>query len=86
LPRRAATVTLRTVTAYRNRSGNSGVTAFELGDDWIAVRFRSGTTYRYTSAITGAQHVAEMKRRAFAGNGLSSYISEQVGDRYAERY
>ncbi len=71
---------------YRNRSGDSGVLAFELGDDWIGVRFRSGKTYRYTAATPGADHVAEMKRRAFAGQGLATYINQVVGDRYAEKY
>lgn len=70
---------------YRNLSGNSGVVAYEVGPDWIAVRFRNGETYRYTHASAGRLHVEEMKKLAHAGAGLSAYISRHVHEAYESR-
>ena len=69
---------------YRNFSGDSGVTAFELHHDGIAVRFVSGPEYLYTVESAGPHHVAEMKRRARDGRGLSTWISQEK-PQYAKR-
>ncbi|UXA71582.1 hypothetical protein M0D46_08485 [Xanthomonas prunicola] len=68
---------------YANRDGCSGVVAYALADDAIAVRFRSGQTYVYTADSAGADVVATMQRLATAGRGLSTYISQRVRDAYA---
>ncbi|MGV7166878.1 hypothetical protein ACCQ23_23045 [Xanthomonas axonopodis pv. phyllanthi] len=68
---------------YGNRNGRSGVVAYALADDAIAVRFRSGETYVYTADSAGAEVVATMQRLATAGRGLSTYISQTVRDAYA---
>ena len=70
---------------YRNLAGNSGVAAYDIGADSITVRFQDGDTYLYTDASAGADNVAEMKRLARAGRGLSSFISRVVRERYAEK-
>jgi len=70
---------------YRNLSGNSGVVSYETGPDWIAVTFRGGTTYLYDESEPGSEAVEKMKRLAAAGRGLSTYISQHVGERYADR-
>lgn len=70
---------------YRNLSGNSGVVAYAIGDDSIAVEFQDGVVYLYTSRSTGAANVREMQRLALAGRGLSSFIARVVRDAYAER-
>lgn len=63
--------------AYANLSGNSGVTWYDLGDDWIEVRFRKGTrTYRYTAQLNGQQTIDDMKAMAQAGRGLSTFIAQ----------
>ena len=49
------------------------------------VRYQDGRAYRYTHASTGAAHVREMKRLAEAGEGLSTYISQHVRERYEEK-
>ncbi len=33
---------------YRNLSGDSGVDAYEIGDDFVKVRFKPGVVYWYT--------------------------------------
>lgn len=68
---------------YRNSGGDSGVSAFEIGSDYILVQF-SGTyrTYRYSYRKAGQNHVESMKRLARSGNGLNSYINRYVKKLY----
>lgn len=70
---------------YRNLSGDSGVIAYRLSRDSIAVEFRGGAIYLYDFAVPGRREVEEMTRLAIAGRGLSTYISRAVGERYAEK-
>ena len=64
---------------YKNLSGDSGVHAYELGPDFIAIRFvgSSSTTYWYTFARPGAAHVIRMKELAQEGRGLAEYIAKR---------
>lgn len=71
--------------AYANLSGESGVIAYRVGADWIAVTFEGGHEYLYNYARTGREHVERMIELARAGRGLSTYISRVVQDRYAAR-
>ena len=61
---------------YKNLSGDSGVVAYEVGADFIAVKFRSGVPYRYTYKGVGRDNVDEMKELAQAGRGLSTFINQ----------
>jgi hypothetical protein len=63
------------VKPYKNLNGNSGVTAYEIGEDFIAVQFGTSVTYWYSFDSPGAAHVIEMKRLAKAGRGLAEYIA-----------
>lgn len=71
---------------YANRSGHSGVVAYELGADAITVKFTGGDRYLYTEDSAGAIHIARMRELAESGRGLSTYISQHVGDRYARKW
>jgi hypothetical protein len=71
-----------TLERYLNRSGDSGVTDYELGTDFIRVRFRGGVTYRYGRVSPGQHHVDRMKACAVAGRGLGTYISQNVRNLY----
>jgi hypothetical protein len=75
------------VDLYRNLSGKSGVAAFEITPDSIAVQFRTGTVYWYTERSVGAFHLNELKRLAIRGEGLSTYISKHpdVSGGYARK-
>ena len=60
---------------YKNLNGNSPITAYELGPDFIRVQFPN-RSYLYTDESAGKENVEEMKRRAIEGRGLASFISQ----------
>lgn len=68
---------------YRNSGGDSGVSAFEIGSDYIIVKF-SGTvrTYKYSYRKAGQNQVENMKELAKSGSGLNSYINHYVKNLY----
>ena len=70
---------------YRNLDGDSGVLAYEIGDDMVAVKFRNGEVYEYTRASAGRANLERMKLLARAGRGLSTFISQNVHERYARK-
>ena len=70
---------------YRNTHGNSGVSAFEVGNDFIIVRFAKGGMYLYNYSKTGFYHVNNMIRLARTGNGLNGYINLNVKYSYARK-
>lgn len=70
---------------YGNLSGNSGVTAYEVGDDFIAIEFQDGSVYSYTNTVTGLSNIQIMKRLAASGSGLSTFISKHVKDKFASK-
>jgi hypothetical protein len=61
---------------YRNPSGTSGVREFEIGADFIVLRWSSPKLYAYTYATVGEQNVEEMKRLAVKGSHLNKFINE----------
>jgi len=72
---------------YSNASGDSGISHYEIGDDYIWLRFTgSQKIYEYNNRLTGSKHVEQMKDLAEAGSGLSTYIAQhpEVRDNYKE--
>jgi hypothetical protein len=63
---------------YRDLNGDSGVTAYDYGSDWIHVQFKSGSVYEYTYASAGQINIEQMKRLADSGDGLNSFINKNV--------
>ena len=70
---------------YANLSGNSGVLAYQIGPDSIAVKFQDGKVYFYTHASTGPVHIKAMKQLAAGGSGLCTYIARHVREAYASK-
>lgn len=68
---------------YQNLSGTSGVAAFFITRNAIAVKFVNGDTYLYTGQSAGRDNIRTMKMLARAGKGLSSFISTHVHNKYA---
>lgn len=60
--------------AYRDINGDSGISAYDYGDDWIKVQFKDGKTYGYQVSKIGQAHIIAMKALADEGDGLNSYI------------
>lgn len=69
---------------YKDLSGNSGVIAYEAGEDYIGVEFADGV-YWYTYKHPGKKHVEEMKKRARQGQKLSTYISQHIRENYESK-
>jgi len=68
---------------YRNISGNSNISAYEIGSDYIAVKFQNtARIYRYSYAKAGRANVEHMKQLALAGHGLNSFIRRVVNKLY----
>ena len=59
----------------RYRNGASGVRAYQIGLDYIIVKFNSFKTYKYSYARAGRHKVEKMKALAIRGRGLNSYIN-----------
>jgi hypothetical protein len=70
---------------YKNRSGDSGVVAYDIDAGQIIVEFHGGERYLYTEDSAGAANIAKMQELAEAGQGLASFISQHVHDRYARK-
>ena len=73
------------MTPYKDLSGNSGVTAFEIRETAIVIRFKHGGSYLYDYQIPGRADVEEMKRLAVNGRGLATYINKRVRKRFVRK-
>lgn len=61
---------------YKDIDGDSGVEAYEYGDDYIRIKFKNtGRIYEYTNATAGAATISTMKRLADSGEGLQAFIN-----------
>lgn len=73
------------MSTYKNLSGSSGVSSYEIGDDYIEVTFKGNSVYLYNYYKPGKLHVDKMKTLAQAGSGLNSYIGLYVKKNYAKK-
>ena len=66
---------------YQNNNGNSGISAYEIGNNSITIQFKgAGKVYKYSYGKAGKNHVDNMKALAIAGAGLNSYLKRNVND------
>lgn len=70
---------------YKNLGGDSGISAFDIGETSITIYFKKGGIYVYNYLRPGRAEVEHMKILAINGVGLNSYIQRYVGIRYAQR-
>ena len=70
---------------YTNKGGKSGIESYEIGEDFIKVKFSDGNIYTYDNAVTGEENIKTMKELAESGNGLNSFISKTVRKNYASK-
>ena len=73
--------------AYKDKSGTSGVLAYEVRGDQMYVIFKTEpeAIYVYNDMKPGKRHVEEMKKLAVNGRGLSTYISVNVRGNFANK-
>lgn len=66
---------------YANLNGDSGISAYEIGSDYVSVRFKNtGKVYTYSNNRAGKANVDYMKSLAVNGSGLNSFIMRNVKD------
>lgn len=70
---------------YRDVDGDSGVSGYETGPDFIRVQFEDGGIYLYNYASTGLENIERMKQLARSGDGLNAFIMRVVRRRYARK-
>jgi hypothetical protein len=70
---------------YKNVDGDSGVSAYEIGVDFIRIQFSTGAVYLYTYTSAGQANIEEMKVLAQRGDGLNSFINTTVRKLYARK-
>lgn len=63
---------------YADLDKDSGVSEYEIGEEYICVRFDDGSAYTYTYASAGAANIEKMKELASAGDGLNAFIMTNV--------
>ena len=61
---------------YKNLSGTSGITHYEIDDDYIAIKFIGETIYYYSHSRISRYHIERMKSLAESGKGLATYINQ----------
>ena len=67
---------------YLNIDGDSGVSGYEIGVDFIRVQFSSGSIYLYTYVSAGQDLIEQMKVLAKTGNGLNAFINTHARKSY----
>jgi hypothetical protein len=69
---------------YKNLSGDSGVVAYEIGKTFIKIKFEGESgIYTYDYKRPGKEPVEQMKALAVKGEGLSTFISREVGTNFS---
>jgi hypothetical protein len=62
---------------YKNLSGASGITHYEIDEEYIAIKFTGERgLYYYTNSRISKYHIERMKALAESGKGLATYINQ----------
>ena len=70
---------------YPDKGGDSGVRSTKRSQGQVAVRFKDGSTYTYTTQSAGQPAINNMRRQIKNGQGLNSYINRKVDQNYATK-
>ena len=70
---------------YKNLSGDSKVTAYEIMKDAMTIRFADSSVYRYTNQSADPANISKMKSLAISGKGLGTYIDAHVKNRFLRK-
>jgi len=70
---------------YQDLSGNAGVSAYEILEKAIILRFADEGSYLYDYEKPGKRHVEKMKLLAKAGKGLTTYVNQHIRKNYSRK-
>ena len=75
---------------YKNLSGQSNVSKYQIGLDFILVEFKTPSKsgfslYKYSYLSAGQINVEQMKVLAVQGRGLQTFINTVVRELYESR-
>ncbi|MFT3918148.1 hypothetical protein [Cloacibacterium sp.] len=70
---------------YGNTNGDSGVSGYQIGSNYIWVEFSTGSVYEYTYSSAGVSNVETMKQLAESGSGLNGFINSHVKFKYSRK-
>ncbi|MDD4460079.1 MAG: hypothetical protein PHQ24_09780 [Proteiniphilum sp.] len=68
---------------YKNLGGDSGVSGYDSGNDYIRVYFKNGSVYLYNNSRPGSRYVSQMVKLAQYGKGLNAFINTTIKKNYA---
>jgi hypothetical protein len=76
---------------YKNLSGQSGIELYVYENDSITVKFKEKNksghdTYKYTYQSAGNDSIEKMKGLADIGQGLHTYINQEVRKKYDSKW
>ncbi|MFI5161218.1 MAG: hypothetical protein ACHQHN_08065 [Sphingobacteriales bacterium] len=71
--------------SYADNNGDSGISGYEIGGNYIRVQFKPEVIYEYTYASAGPGNIEMMKSLARSGDGLNSFINTNVKKAYSRR-
>jgi len=71
--------------SYKNADHDTGVIAYEINKDSIAIQFKDGSLYVYTAKSAGPKAISQMKTLAKKGEGLTTYINQHVRENYQSK-
>lgn len=76
---------------YKNLSGQSNVSRYEIGRDYINVEFKDRgkdgcNTYKYSYTSAGQSNIEQMKLLAIGGSGLLTFIVKNVKKSYEHKW
>ena len=71
---------------YGDRDHDTGVTGYLFVKNGIILKFKSKEEfYLYNYRKPGSEHLANMKKLAMAGSGLSTYVNQHVRENYYKK-
>lgn len=65
---------------YKNADKASNIEAYEIGADYIKIKYKSNSTHTYSYGKAGRNHVELMKGLAQSGSGVKRYIHKYLKD------
>ncbi len=73
------------MTLYQNAGRDSGIRSYQIGPTSIIITFSNNASYEYTYQSAGGNNIETMKSLAIQGEGLNSFINNNVKFKYSRK-